>query len=349
VANAPVSLEQGREAFAAVEKHGTKEKAAEALGISASALGNRLRRAEALYGEALMSGVAAFHADPEVDADADVDDIRARRFREFRRKSAKASADRQINIRLDSVGSFGLTVFGDTHWDDPGSDLELFEEHMNCVLSTEAMYGGHIGDCLNNWVGRLERLHAEASVTPTEGWKLAEHYLKALSPKLLFLSGGNHDAWSGARDPLRYICRGTEIVYRSHRTRVRLLQGTAECLTVNARHKFRGRSIYNAAHGALRELLFGSRDDIAICGHYHVSGLSLTKCPETGRTLRGCLVASYKKVDDFAEQHGFSDQSISPAVAFTCDVSKSREHPDRVQVWWDPLEAAEYLRYLRSR
>ena len=342
-----VTREQGEEAHDALTRAGGNVTAAAAeLGMSPSTLRNRLKRSEQLYGPMTP---AQFSVDAEVEDDADIDDIRARRHREFQRKSAKVSADRQIDVRLDCSGPFGLVVLGDTHWDNPGSDLPTYERHAECILATDGLFVGHIGDVLDNWVGRLERLYAEHTTTPTEGWKLAEYYLRELSPKLLFLSGGNHDGWSGHRDPLRYIVRGTEIVYRQHRTRIRLLQKREPMLTVNARHAFSGRSMYNNAHAALRELLFGCRDDIAICGHYHTSGVSVTKDPESGRKLTGVLVGSYKIHDEYAMARGFSDQNLSPSVAFIVNPALEAAHPDRVTLWWDPLEGADYLTFLRGK
>jgi hypothetical protein len=347
MANPALTQEKAAEALKAFEENaGNMTAAAHSLGISPSTLRNRVKRAQELY----SPSASQFTADVEVEQDASIDEIRARRHREFHRKSAKASADRQIDVRLDCTGPFGLVVLGDTHWDNPGSDLPTYERHAECILSTPGLYSGHIGDVLDNWVGRLERLYAEHTTTPTEGWKLAEHYLRELAPKLLFLSGGNHDGWSGHRDPLRYIVRGTEIVYRQHRTRIRLLQKKGEpVLTCNARHAFSGRSMYNNAHAALRELLFGCRDDIAICGHYHTSGVSVTKDPETGRKLTGVLVGSYKVHDDFAASRGFSDQNISPSATFICNTALEQRHPDRVTLWWDPLEGADYLQFLRKK
>ena len=340
----PVSREQCQQAHDALARAGgNKTKAATELGLSPGALRNRLMRSDELYGP---MAPAEFSVDVEVESDADVEDIRARRLREFARKSAKSAADRRIDVRLDCEGPFGLTVFGDTHWDNPGTNLAQYEAHAESVLATDGMYAGHIGDCLDNWIGRLEALYAEHSITPTEGWKLAEYYLREISPKLLFLSGGNHDGWSGHRDPLRYIVRGTEIVYRQHKTRFRVMQKREAVLTVNARHLFKGRSMYNNAHAALRELIFGCRDDVAICGHYHTSGVSVTRDPESGKKMLGVLVGSYKQHDDYALAQGFLDQNLSPAAAFVINPSLEYSHPDRVTLWWDPLEAADYLTYL---
>lgn len=314
--------------------------AARELGIPENTFRSRLRRARQKFAE--------FETDDHPDPDADIDDIIARRKAEFARGQAAAAADKQITIRLKDSKPFGLCVFGDTHWDNPGTNLELYESHAASVLATEGMYAGHIGDCLDNWVGRLEPLYAGHTITPSEGWLLAEHYLRQIAPKLLFLSGGNHDGWSKHRDPLRYILRDTKTIYRNHRTRLRICHHKTELMTIHARHLFKGNSLYNNAHAALRELLLGHRDDVAICGHYHKSGISVTKDPDTGRKMSAVLVAAYKQHDDYAAEKGFPDQNLSPACALVVDTRLDRAHPDRVQLFWDPLEAADVLAWRRK-
>ena len=323
------------------ETDGNVSEAARILGISRRTLRGRLSRAK--------KKIPQFTVESEDFTEASIDEIRERRIKEFNRKSKNAKNDRLLDVRLDVDGPFGICIFGDCHWDNPGTDLSAYEAHAESVLKTEGFYGGLIGDLTDNWVGRLEALYAGHTITPTEGWRLCEHYISEIAPKCLFLTGGNHDAWSGHRDPLTYMVRDTNIIYRNHRTRLRILQGRDERLTIHARHSFKGRSIYNQAHAALKELIFGCKDDIAVCGHYHISGLSVTKDQETGKKLQGVLVASYKIHDDFAESRGFSDQNLSPSVCFIVDTNKPRHHPDYCQLYWDPIEAADVLTWKRSR
>src|SRR5436309_7547738 len=142
-----------------------------------------------------------------------------------------------------------------------------------------------------------------------------------MRPKAIYLVGGNHDAWSGAGDPLTWIARehNQAAVNRSSEVRIGLKFRRGRDVTINARHDFKGHSLYNPAHGAMKSLLQGIRDDIALCGHKHTSGYGVLKDPATGKIGHAIQIASYKLIDRYAKEGGFRDQHISPCVVTVID------------------------------
>jgi hypothetical protein len=241
--------------------------------------------------------------------------------------------------------------FGDPHVDDDGTDLGTLLRHADLVRQTPGMYAGNVGDTTNNWVGRLARLYGQQSTTAKQAWMLAEHFIQRVGSKWLYMVGGNHDAWSGAGDPLRWITSQAGASY--HETNVRLAlrwQSGAE-VRVNVRHDFAGSSQWNPAHGSMKAAIMGTRDHILVNGHRHVSGIGAVKDPTTGIVSTCLQVASYKVFDRYAKERGFRDQHIAPCAVTIIDpdAALAGRWASVIQPFWDPEAAAEYLAWLRQK
>ncbi|MFN7340326.1 MAG: hypothetical protein ACK5VI_04495, partial [Opitutia bacterium] len=268
------------------------------------------------------------------------------RIRAFKRKAEAFDATRAIPVKVKIRGAIGILHFGDPHVDDDGTDLEALRAHSE-MTHLEGVFGANVGDTTNNWVGRLAKLYAEQGTTASQAWKLAEWFIGRT--RWLYMIGGNHDGWSGAGDPIKWIARQAKALYQPSSARVRLEFPNGRAVVVNARHDFAGHSQYNPAHGTMKALQFGVRDHINVAGHRHISGLGAIKDPETGRICHAVQVASYKVIDRYALEKGFRDQRLGPAAFTTIDPSLPDTHPDMVKVFWDPAAGVDYLTWLRSR
>lgn len=320
---------------------GNKVEAAKILGINARTVHSRLKAIT----EAPPAPQPAFEYANLPTERVPVDELVTRRKRQFEQRRAYEEATKLIPVQINVPGPIGILHFGDPHVDDDGTDIGLLEQHARLVRDTEGLFGANVGDTTNNWCGRLARLYAEQSTSAAEAWDLAEWFLKSVD--WLYLIGGNHDAWSGAGDPIKWIQRANKAPYMSSEVRLSLrLPGGLE-VRVNARHDFAGTSIYNPAHGPLKALTWGVRDHIAVCGHKHISGHSVFKDPATSITCHALQIASYKTYDRFAKEKGFRDQTLSPCALTTIDPRLAPDHPDLVKVWWDPFEGADWLRFKR--
>ncbi len=214
-------------------------------------------------------------------------------------------------------------------------------------MTVDGLLGANVGDVSNNWVGRLAKLYAQQSTSASQAWKLAEWLLKDL--KLLYLIGGNHDAWSGAGDPLKWIARQTDSLYQSSEVRMALNFPNGAQVRINARHDFGGSSQWNPAHGPMKAVFHGVRDHIAICGHLHKSGYGIIKDPDSMIACHAIQVASYKFYDRYAREKNFRDQMLSPGVMTVIDPSLPQTHPDLVKVFWDADEGVKFLKWKRGR
>lgn len=223
------------------------------------------------------------------------------------------------------------------------------EAHATLVRKTPGLYAANVGDTTNNWIGRLAKLYASQTTTAAEGWRLAEWFVRDLvGSKWLYIVGGNHDAWSGAGDPLIWISAQAGALYQDSEVRLALRTRDTE-IRVNCRHDFAGSSIYNPAHGPMKAALFGTRDHLLIAGHKHESAYGVLKDPESGITMHAMKVASYKLYDRYARERGLRDQNLSPCALTVISPQLGTAHPDLIKVFWEPAEGAAYLTWLRGR
>ncbi|WP_175952861.1 hypothetical protein [Burkholderia sp. BCC0405] len=318
----------------AVAAHGGIRPAARALGIPESTLRSRLKGTD-------------FSIEQPEPALLPVDELLARRKQQYAQKVRHEQSRQLIPVRIKVLGPIGILHFGDPHVDDDGTDLALLERHMELCRSVEGLYGANIGDTTNNWIGRLGRLYGEQSTSAAEAWQLAEWFLT--NTPWLYLIGGNHDAWSGTGDPIRWIVGQAGSLYQDSEVRLALSFPNKASVRINARHDFSGHSIYNPVHGATKALHFGVRDHVAICGHKHTSGYGVLKDPDSGITMHAIQIASYKIHDRYAREKGLRDQHLSPCAVTIIDPDLPATHPDLIKVFWDAEEGADYLKFKRTK
>lgn len=289
-----------------------------------------------------MSG---FEIDPPT-GEIDLEDLLESRKRKYARKHQAAESRRMIRVKVKMKGPIGIVHFGDPHVDDDGTDLAALERHTEIVNKTEGLFAANVGDTTNNWVGRLGRLYSEQSTTAAEAWALAEWFLTRV--KWLYIIGGNHDAWSGAGDPIKWIARQTGSLYENSGARLQVVFPNKREVRINARHTFRGNSMWNPAHAAMRAAQMGCRDHVLIQGHKHISGYGLIKDSNSGIVSHCIQVSSYKIHDRYAQEQGFADHHISPCAVTILDPHATTE-VGLVQVFHDPEQAAEFLTWLRKK
>jgi hypothetical protein len=339
--------------IAAVEAAGpSRSKAAAKLGIS-------VRRLQARLADMRYTGMRPRDPAPVIgdvpDPGLPIAELIEHRKRSFARKRDHEEAVKQVPVRIASNRPIGLLAFGDPHVDDDGTDIETLERHARLVRETDGLYGCNVGDTTNNWVGRLGRLYGQQETSAATAWRLAEWFVK-LCPrtpaeereksKWLFLVGGNHDAWSGAGDPLIWMTRAAGALYAKSQVRMALQFPAAE-VRINCAHDFSGSSMWNPAHGSMRAAQMGFRDHLLLNGHRHTSGYGLIKDPATGLVSHCVQVSSYKVYDQYAKEKGLIDRHISPAVVAVIDPKARPE--GLVTCFFDVDHGVDFLKWKRSR
>ena len=260
----------------------------------------------------------------------------------------KAKESRKlINIDIKTDGVIGICHFGDPHIDDDGTNIAEIYSLCNLINKTDGMFAGNLGDVQNNWVGRLAFLYGQQSTSAKESWRLTEHFVNSV--EWLYLIAGNHDVWSGDGDPLDFIMRDHKGVYEKWGARLNLRFPNKKDIRINARHYFKGNSMWNTAHGVAKAAQMGWKDEVLTCGHTHVSGYQVLKDSASGLISHAIQVASFKIMDKYAEKLGLDDKNIFNAPVTIIDPRYEDDDNRLITTIFNPYEAAEYLTWKRSQ
>jgi hypothetical protein len=336
---------------AAVLEHGGATAAAIALGIPRGTIEARITKAITAgltTREALRAGEAPFSLPDELPSELPTaDELIARRSKQFARKKDAKEARHLIPVQVHLEGPVGVAIPGDPHLDDDGTDIDLIRAHVDLFNATEGLFALAIGDYSNNWIGRLARLYGQQGLSAAEAWVLVEWYVHAVP--WLAMVGGNHDAWSGAGDPIQWMAASARKVYEANGVRLGLTFPNGRVIRVNARHDFSGKSQYDTAFGVAKAARFGWRDHILVAGHTHVSGYHPLRDPSNGLLSHALRVGSYKTYDRFAEERGLPNQTFSVCPVCVIRPQFADDDPRLIQVFFEPETAASFLTWLRKR
>lgn len=331
-----------QEAIDAFIEAGSIKAGAEKLGMSRGTFQGRLRAAE-------VAGITRRGTQSNPSRWRPGEEIVAARKAEFTRVK-NSGANRVGNIiHCPDDGPYMIMALGDEHLDSPGTDLNLWERWIGFLDRGKRRTGFSLGDVLDNWVKPLAHLYGNSETPAPEGWILLEHYMDQIGDHMDCSVAGNHDAWSGASDVLGMIMEKHGVLHRTHSLRVAYRCPNGREITVNARHTWQGRSMWNAVHGLKRAARFGIRDNILLGGHTHISGEGKELDPLTGKLTHCFQVASFKTEDDYADALGFMEGHVSPAVALVIDPRRSDADPELVKHFYCPEAGSDYLAFLRRR
>lgn len=223
-----------------------------------------------------------------------------------------------------SGGPVGLVFNSDLHFGDNGVDVKGALADAELVLNTPGLYmGGVVGDLVNNFiVGRLLSLRLRSSVAVPDEWSMARRYLDYVTPKLIAVCGGNHDAWTAVLSGVDML---GQLVPESHRTVLYDPYQVDYTVVVDGvrfpgrlRHRWRLRSMYNQSHGIEQAARFGADFRWGVGAHYHEGAVA--RGFTIGSDTRLALVCgSYKHLDEYAREMGFVTHSRKAAVGVLLD------------------------------
>ena len=333
---------------------GAMEIGARRLNMSCRGFNHRLNIAKELYGldwkteQPPYNPERQFTIPPLPDPDPPATELLEYRESVFNRKFDAHKARKLIPIQVNCDGPVGIIHFGDPHIDDDGCDVPSLRRDVALVNKTDGMFAANLGDLSNNWVGRLARLYGEQSTSARQGWKLVEWLVGSVP--WLYIVGGNHDCWSGAGDPIKWMTASAGTVYEAWGARVALRFPNGKSVRVNARHDFSGHSMWNPNHGPMKATMGGWRDHILTCGHKHISFITgPLKDPATGLLSWAIRCAGYKVIDGYATEKGLPDQNSFPSAVTIIDPTKGDDDPNLICVFAGTEEACDFLEFKRKK
>lgn len=326
----------------AYRRLGSLRKAAAELGLHNTTVMDRVRlaknRADDWQGD---KPAAEFPDIPS--AEPTYDELKARKIADFQLLDANRKAAALIRVKVKIEGPYGIMAMGDPHVDADGCDWPTLDAHTQLIRRTEGLFGSNVGDITNNWIGRLARLYGAQNMSRTRALIMAEGWLREVN--WLWIDPGNHDLWSGADDPVRWITRISGIHYKWQGSRLELVPPSGQSVVVNSRHDHPGFSMYHPTHGPLKASIWdGHADDIYTCGHIHTGGYMLRVDPR-GRASHILRLSSYKVYDDHADERGFHSAHL-PAGVFIIN-PHAADRRGRVMFFADPEQGADVLTHMR--
>lgn len=251
----------------------------------------------------------------------DLDELLEDRIKEEKRTFEADKVNKDLNVNFHHSEPIAIIAFGDPHLDDKGTMMSRVIEDLEYVKKNENVYGVCVGDITNNWVGRLQVKFGEQSTGIAESWMLIEWFCEEIPWLAMVL--GNHDKWNDGLSLLKKLTKGKMV--QADECSFKLVFSNKQEITVNARHKWRGNSQWNPAHGISKHAQFGNDYDIILGGHTHVSAYAQVLGARK-RQLSHCIqLASYKALDSYARTEGFKEHNISPSMCLVIDPNAKRE------------------------
>lgn len=244
-----------------------------------------------------------------------------------------------IDIRVKVPGPFGVVGLPDHHLNNVGTLVRRAFDDAMVIHQHPALFCVGIGDWLDNFiVGFLERERRKDVMSNSDAWRLAEHYISILAPKLIAAISGNHMDWTtsaGGVDVLKKMLAdyGLGPIYDPDQVRVRLLPPQGESFTHLARHKYRGNSRFNSVHAITVHILENWQgEDVVWGGHIHVAGhVQLEKrWMGQARVVHGIQLGAYKTIDGYAIREHFRPNQpfLTPMTIHIPETGETIFHSD---------------------
>lgn len=282
------------------------------------------------------------------DGKEPVSEIWDRKAKRFQRKQDRRRAEKWLPIYINEHQGlpFGVQWFGDIHADDDGCNVPLLKRDLELCGKTDGLFGAHIGDATNNWIGSLNRLHGQQSTTVRDGRRLVTDILHGHDIEWLLWLTGNHDEWNEGGEILNLLIDNT--LYLADWSAKICIHAADQQFKVHAAHAFAGKSMWNPTHGPQRAARLISDAELYVAGHIHTPGSQGFEIPETGRYPRAVQCRGYKWFDSHAERLGFPENQCGASV-MTIFHPQAETPAGRISVFEDVALGVEVLTALRDR
>lgn len=312
---------EAQELINLVARCGNQDEAALALRVSKRTLQRRLAEARALLTN---------YVTPELlDGEMPFEDLLVNQYiPDNKRRLQRKAAENWFTVDVKTEGRYALVILGDQHIDDPFCNLELFYEHVQLLKERPNVLALPIGDLHNNWVGRLNRLHAKSNMSEDRAYEAIRWFLTESGLNIPVALMGNHDEWNNGSRIVREICNPkTTTIIADWRARFILRSPCGRTLTVDAAHDHKGHSQYNALHAQKKAALNGPKAHLFCAGHRHTPGYTKDFWPEVGSESWYVRAGTYKYFDDHSQRLGFPDYKTAPAIAVVVDPTREADNP----------------------
>lgn len=281
--------------------------------------------------------------------DIPISEIIEQRKKEFEIKYKLKQSLKWYPIKVKTEEPIAITFVGDPHIDNDGCNWSQLEADIDILANTDYMYAVGLGDQTDNWIGRLERLYSNSNMSKSRGLKLLEWFIADSGIQWMSLISGNHDQWSGADSPLKYICKQNNITLLDSINKFELQFSNGRICKVDARHNFKGHSLWNSLHGPQKAAHMNEPANIYVCGHLHNWAYHQEESASKEFIYHLIRVRGYKHIDHYAIELGHDEQHFGSSITAVIDPRVPEFHPNFITIFIDVQRAADYLTFLRSK
>ena len=317
---------------------------ARALGCDTANVSRRIKRLAAA-GE--IDPTEAVHPNALGHAAQEIIDAQIELGMRSDRKKAKGDWRKPSYISGVKQSVFMLGLFGDPHLDNPGADLDLFQEELFRRNPEQGIYTACVGDFFDNWPRVMGHLY-QSTGDPAPAWTMFEYWMD-IAP-FLFSVSGNHDQFNtGTVNFLDEFFRSRGGLLRRSGGNFLIGKGPRP-IKVAMRHIWQGNSQYSEAHNLKRAAQFGIVDaDLVVGGHFHKGENRTHVRAHDGRVMKLTHLSSFKRLDDYANDRGFMSPETPPVVWTVCDEREPYDSHERVQFFYDFHTARSVMEHQRGR
>jgi len=241
----------------------------------------------------------------------------------FQNLHLKSFADQiltDVTIKIDTDRPFGVVFMSDWHVGGIGTDHEALMRDIDLINSCPSLVAYVGGDPTDNFIpDKLAHAARDTQVvSPNFQWRMFRYAIERLSPSLLAVGRGNHDAWTKRAtgvDAIESALRGFPVLHTGEDTYIDLIVGE-QTYTIYRKHRPIGSSRVHRSAGAKASYNFGKRlFDVGITEHHHVASMAWE--PRHGEYRWFITTGSYKVEDLHSQEWGFTDGGIgTPVVIF---------------------------------
>jgi len=231
----------------------------------------------------------------------------------------------------------------DTHIGDYSTSHEALERITDEILNTPGLYVVLLGD-LTQLAIKMRSVAEVMSnlLTPELQMRYLDSWLADIAPKVICATWSNHEAEREERQTGISMYRhllSKRVPYSDGIAHVDIKVGPEQVYRLALSHVFRGKSMFNPAHGAGRYLRFDDYQncEIAMAGDSHTPGF--LQWVERGRTLLGINGGSIQASGYMKRYFSLINSPYYPGVALYPD-----QH--RFQPFWS---VGDFLAATRAR
>lgn len=248
------------------------------------------------------------------DYEEPIEDLLSRVIDQNERYATYRREKNCVDLKVQFDGPYGVVGLPDHHLNNIGTMIRRAFDDAYVIAQHPALFAVGIGDWIDNFiVGFLERERRKDIMSHGDSWRLLEHYLSVLAPKLIMALSGNHLDWTssaGGVDVFKKMMseRGLGPIYDPDEVRVRLTSPNGRQFTHIGRHKYRGNSRFNSVHAITVWILENWQgEDCVWGGHIHVAGHTSIEKRWMGesRVVHGIQLGAYKSIDSYAVRECF--------------------------------------------